>query len=91
MLSSIHCIIFKKYLKPLEENNRFRTTSSFPRNYDRIFSTFFDTYLNIPSCKSMPDLETEWIPKFVGLFRNEMVNFTKSEKYLNDLNNSLNK
>jgi hypothetical protein len=37
----------------------------------------------------MPDLETDFIPHFVTLFRNELtLSFAKSEKYLSDLNNA---
>ena len=69
----------------------FKSNSSFPRSYDKVFEKFFNTFLNIESCQTMPDLENEWIPQFVQLFRSELAaNFSKSEKYLKDLNNFYN-
>ena len=69
----------------------FKSNSAFPRSYDKVFENFFNTFLNIESCQTMPDLENEWIPQFVQLFRSELAaNFSKSEKYLKDLNNFYN-
>ena len=69
-----------------EEAGRFKMSSSFPRSYDKVFNRFFDVFMNVPSCKEMPDLENEWIPQFVSLFKTEITNFPKSQKYLKDLN-----
>ena len=88
MLTCLHCIIFKKYINTRQESeDRFRINDKLPRGFDDVFQKFFDTFLNIPSCKTMPDLEKQWIPEFVNLFRTEFaLNFSKSEKYLNELN-----
>jgi len=86
ILSIIHCLILRKYMNTYEEAGRFKMSSSFPRSYDKVFNRFFDVFMNVPSCKEMPDLENEWIPQFVSLFKTEITNFPKSQKYLKDLN-----
>jgi checkpoint serine/threonine-protein kinase len=93
ILTSLHCIIFKKYMNTYQDQSqeRFRLSDKLPRSYDSLYQKFFDTFLNIPSCTTMPNLEEEWIPGFVSLFRNELaLNFSKSEKYLNHLNKFFN-
>ena len=63
---------------------------AFPRAYDKIFNTLFDTYLNLPSSKDMPNLENEFIRNLVPLFKQELADplrgFIKSKQYLQDLN-----
>ena len=87
VLSSIHCIIHRKYMTTYNVGGRFRTNGSMPRTYDSAFAEFFDTYLNIPSCKEIPSLQRDWISRFVVLFKNELgSSFIKSKKYLHDLN-----
>ncbi len=89
ILSSIHCIIFKKYMKTYNENGRNKTTNVMPRSFDKIFSNLFDTFLNIPSCDEMPDLQKDWISQFVVLFKTELgASFSKHKKYLQELNES---
>jgi checkpoint serine/threonine-protein kinase len=91
ILSSIHCVIFKKYMKTFSEGGRNKITNNIPRQYDKVFAELFDTYLNIPSCTEIPDLQTEWITKFVGLFKAELgSSFSKYKKYLKDLNEAFN-
>jgi hypothetical protein len=69
------------------ENGRNKITGSMPRSYDKLFAQLFDTFLNIPSCQEMPNLESEWIRAFVVLFKNELgSSFSKSKKYLQELN-----
>ena len=63
VMSSIHCIIFKKYMntyKCKEDSGRNRITNTMPRTFDKLFADFFDTFLNIPSCQELPSLEKEW-------------------------------
>lgn len=87
MLSCIHCIIFKKYLKVVNVKDRNAINTSFPRNYDKIFTRMFDTLLNIPDCQSIPDVHKDWIPHFVNLFKMELgTSFAKFSKYLRELN-----
>jgi checkpoint serine/threonine-protein kinase len=89
ILSCIHCIIFKKYMNVFNENERNKIAASFPRKYDKIFSKLFDTYLNIPDCQHIPDLESDWIQSYVALFKNELGNsFCKSSGYLKELSKS---
>ena len=91
ILSSIHCIIFKKYMNTYSENGKNKISSSIPRNFDKLFSSLFETYLNIPSCNEIPDLQTEFINKFVNLFKYELgTSFSKSKNYLADLNKDFN-
>ena len=91
ILSSIHCIIFKKYMNTYSENGKNKISCSIPRNFDKLFSSLFDTYLNIPSCNEIPDLQTEFINKFVNLFKYELgTSFSKSKNYLADLNKDFN-
>ena len=80
MLTCLHFIIFKKYINTHQESeDRFRISDKLPRGFDSVFQKFFDTILNIPSCKTMPDLEKDWIPVFLSLFRTELaLNFSKS-------------
>ena len=85
MLSCIYTLIFKKYMSTYELDGEFRLTEKMPRSYDPVFTKFFETFLNIPSCGHLPDLEVEWLPVFVDLFRKEIVNYSKSSKYLKDL------
>lgn len=87
ILSSIHCIIFKKYIKFFTEKDRNRMSLSLPRSYDKIYSNLFDSFLNIPSCKEIPNLEIDWIPEFVRLFKKDLgSSFMKSSKYLSAMN-----
>jgi hypothetical protein len=47
----------------------------------------FETFLNIPDCQNIPDVQIDWIPQFVSLFKTELgASFSKSSKYLKDLN-----
>jgi hypothetical protein len=85
MMSCIYSIIFKKYMNTFEQDGQFKLTEKLPRSYDRLYTRFFDTFLNIPSCNQLPDLELEWIPSFVDLFRKEIANYPKSSKYLKEL------
>ena len=69
------------------EKDRFKLTNSFPRNYDPLFKRLFDTYLNLASSRTMPNLEDEYINEFVPVFKNELAaSFSKSKQYLADLN-----
>ena len=69
------------------ENQRYKISNSFPRNYDPLYKRLFDTYLNLASSKTMPNLETEYINAFVPIFKSELASsFIKSKQYLNDLN-----
>jgi hypothetical protein len=90
MLSSIHCIIFKKYMQTYSSADGLNKISqSMPRNYDKLFDNLFETFLNIPSTKrsDMPNMRQDWIEKFVGLFKKELASsFFKSSKYLKELN-----
>jgi len=87
VLSSIHCIIFKQYMETFTECDKYKMTKKMPRNYDKIFADLFETYLNIPNCQELPNLEKDWIAKFVPLFKNELGNsFCKSADYLKALN-----
>jgi checkpoint serine/threonine-protein kinase len=87
MLSSIYCVIFRKYMQTYLEGGRFKINSSMPRSYDDIFTQLFDTFLNLPSCEQVPQLQTEWIDKFLVLFKKELAaSFLKSRDYLKDLN-----
>jgi checkpoint serine/threonine-protein kinase len=87
IISSIHCIIFKKYMSTYTENNRNKITQSIPRQFDKLYTKLFDTFLNIPSCHELPNLEEDFIRHFVILFKTELgASFSKSKKYLADLN-----
>ena len=92
MLTCLHFIIFKKYINTHQESeDRFRISDKLPRGFDSVFQKIFDTFLNIPSCKTMPDLEKDWILEFLSLFHTELaLNFSKSENYLKDLNKNYN-
>lgn len=71
------------------ENDKYKITSSFPRTYDRLFNELFDTYLNIPSCREIPNLRNDWIDKLIVIFKKELgASFCKYLKYLKDLNNA---
>ena len=71
-----------------KETGRFKMTTSFPRSFDKLFNRLFDTYLNIPSCQTIPNLEKEFINEFVKLFKGELAaSFGKYKQYLLDLNN----
>ena len=62
-------------------------SSKFPRKYDALFALLFDTYLNIPSSKTILNLEN-FIFKFEKLFKDELAaSFGKYEKYLTNLHN----
>ena len=68
------------------ENQRYKIFNSFPRNYDPLYKRFFDTYLNLTSSKTMPNLGDEFINQFVKIFESELAtSFTKSKKYLSDI------
>ncbi len=89
ILSCIHCVIFKKYLNVHYAKERNSMTSSFPRNYDKVYARMFDAFLNIPDCQSIPDVEKDWIPEFVNLFKMELgTSFYKYAKYLKELNSA---
>ncbi|CAF0717314.1 unnamed protein product [Brachionus calyciflorus] len=86
ILCSIHCVIFKKYMKTYKEKDRNRIVGSFPRGYDKLFETLFDTYLNVPSCNEFPDIDKNFIENFKRLFLAELgQNFMKSKQYITDL------
>lgn len=69
------------------EGNRNKMTSSFDRKYDPIFNELFDTFLNIPSCQEVPNIQNDWIDRFLVLFKKELAaNFGKSKDYLKKLN-----
>lgn len=87
ILTCLHCVIFKSFMNVYNENGRCRMSKSVPRSYDKLFTQMFDSFLNIPSCHELPDLQTEWINQFVVLFRNELAeSFNKSKEYLKKLN-----
>ena len=87
MLSCVHGIVFKKYLKVLTIKDRNACIDKFPRNFDKIFAKMFDEFLNIPDCQSIPNIEKDWIPYFVNLFKSELGNsFMKFRTYLKELN-----
>jgi hypothetical protein len=70
-----------------KENGKYKIKNSFPRNYDPLFEQLFETYLNITSLKTMPNLEAHYINKFVPVFEKEVSSsFKKSEQYLANLN-----
>jgi hypothetical protein len=70
-----------------EENGRFRITTSLPRNYTTLYKHLFDTFLNIPSSKALPNLEKEFINEFFPVLKSELAeSFSKSETYLTQLN-----
>lgn len=86
ILCSIHCIVFKKYMKTYKEKDRNRFVGSFPRGYDKLFDKLFDTYLNVPSCNEFPDIDSNFIDNFKKLFLSELAqSFGKSKQYLSDL------
>ena len=63
---------------------RFRTTKAFPRKYS-IFTSLFQTYLNITSCQAMPNLEW-FIEEFEKLLDSELDSaFANDRKYLVDM------
>ncbi len=70
-----------------EENGRFRVTNAMPRNYCPLYKQLFDTFLNLPSSKALPNLEKEFIYEFLPIFKSELAaSFRKSEAYLTQLN-----
>jgi hypothetical protein len=70
-----------------EENGRFRITTSLPRNYSTLYKHLFDSFLNLPSSKALPNLEKEFINEFLPVFKSELAaSFRKSETYLTQLN-----
>ncbi|RNA43421.1 mitotic checkpoint serine threonine- kinase BUB1 [Brachionus plicatilis] len=86
ILCSIHCVVFKKYMKTYKEKDRNRFVGSFPRGYDKMFDRLFDTYLNVPSCNEFPDIDSKFIENLKKLFMSELTqSFTKSKKYLTAL------
>ena len=86
ILSCIHCIIFKKYMKVITEKGKNLIWSTFPRNYDKAYNRLFESYLNIPNCQNIPNLN-EWTQTFVELFKHELgSSFAKSSSYLKELN-----
>lgn len=83
ILCSIHCVVFKKYMKTYKEKERNRFVGSFPRGYDKLFEKLFDTYLNVPSCNEFPDIDSNFIEHFKKLFLSELAqSFGKSKQYL---------
>jgi checkpoint serine/threonine-protein kinase len=87
ILSSIYCVIFKKYMSTANVATRNRITTAFPRQYDKIFARMFDSFLNIPSSRELPDLDGDFIANLKVLFEQELnVSFRKSAKYLAELN-----
>jgi checkpoint serine/threonine-protein kinase len=87
IISSIHCIVFKKYMNTFNEQGKNKITQSIPRQFDKLYGKLFETFLNIPSCHELPDLEHDFIRHFVVLFKTELgATFSKSKKYLADLN-----
>lgn len=87
ILSCIHCLVFKKYLNVMQSKGHNIITTSFPRHYDKVYAKMFDTFLNIPDCQNIPDVQSDWIPQFVGLFKSELgASFCKFTKYLKELN-----
>jgi checkpoint serine/threonine-protein kinase len=87
VLFSVHCMMYRKYMTILQENNRNKISEKHPRNFDKLYARFFDTYLNVPSAADLPDLRKEFICEFVTLFKVELAtNFDKSKQYLIDLN-----
>ena len=74
-------------MNSFEENGQFRITTSLPRNYSPLYKPLFETFLNLPSSKALPNLEKEFINKFLAAFKSELaVSFRKSETYLTQLN-----
>ena len=78
-------------MKTFVESDRFKITASIPRQFDKLFTKLFDTFLNIPSCNELPNLEEDFINNFVELFKAEFVrSFAKHKKYLSDINDFFN-
>lgn len=75
-------------MRTFKELERNKIANSIPRCYDKVFARLFDTYLNLTSCKEIPDLQAEFIKNLENLFRSELsiTAFEKSKKYLNALN-----
>ena len=86
ILNTIYCIIFKEYMNLFVDNQRYKISYSFPRNYNFLYKLLFDTYLNLESSKKMPNLEEEFINNFFPIFTNELAtSFSRSKKYWNCL------
>ncbi len=72
IVSSIYCIIFRKYMTTYTANGRNRIPSSVPRQYDELYDRLFDSFLNIASCQELPRLKEDFIKYFSILFKAEL-------------------
>ncbi len=70
-----------------KETGKLKMTSYFPRSYDKLFHRLFDAYLNVPSKKTLPNLDNDFIQEFEILFKNVLsTSFGKYRQYLIELN-----
>ena len=69
------------------ENGQYKLTNSIPRNFDRLYTLLFDTYLNWDYSKTRPNLGEDYISKFASIFENKIhSSINISKQYLANLN-----
>lgn len=79
-----HVMLFGKYMEVSKRLNEWKINTSFPRYFNKtLWDQFFGTLLNVPDCKSMPNLQ-----ELRKLFEEEI---HSRERYvmdkINDFNN----
>lgn len=53
------CVIFGKYIEVEKKSSNWQIKTRFPRYFQKdIWDKFFNTLLNVPDCKTMPNLQT---------------------------------
>lgn len=87
IFDSIHSVIFKTYMTLYREKGQYKLTNSIPRNFDRLYTLLFDTYLNWDYSKTRPNLGEDYISKFASIFENKIhSSINISKQYLANLN-----
>lgn len=55
---TVFVMLFGKYMEVEKRHNEWKPKTKFPRYFNKIlWEQFFDTLLNVPNCKTMPNLQ----------------------------------
>lgn len=58
VVGTIFVMLFGKYMEVEKRNSVWKTSAKFPRYFNKIlWENIFDTLLNVPNCKTMPNLQ----------------------------------
>lgn len=58
LCGTVHVILFGKYMEVEKKLNNWQIKTRFPRYFQKyLWDIFFNTLLNVPDCKSMPNLQ----------------------------------